>query len=58
MFFDEKVMLLDKAVKNAIIADIMWHYIKNQHYYHVKIDGKKQSKRYFEPQLEAGKELL
>jgi len=49
--FGQKVKIIDKKSDNITITDIMWHYEKKEHFYFVKVDGKKKSKRYFEQEF-------
>ena len=36
-----KIVKIKKNKENAIITDIMWHYVKHQHYYFVSVKNKK-----------------
>ena len=47
----DRVELLQNSVSNLVISDIMWHYEKKEHYYHISVNGKKKSKRYFEAEF-------
>ena len=39
-----KIVKIKKNKENAIITDIMWHYVKHQHYYFVSDKNKKNQR--------------
>jgi hypothetical protein len=45
--FGQTVRLTETPGQDAIITDIMWHYVNKEPYFLVKVDGKKKSKRFF-----------
>ena len=48
--FGDIVNIKESGV-TAVIADIMWHYDKQEHYYFVSVRNTKKSRRYFEAEL-------
>lgn len=44
--FGDKVKI--KGNEEAVITDIMWHYVKKEHYYFLSVGNKKKSRRYFD----------
>ena len=52
--FGQKVRLKDDLGQDAVITDIMWHYKQKEHYFLVKADGKKKSKRFFKAEFDEG----
>ena len=45
--FGQTVRLTETPGQDAIITDIMWHYVNKEPYFLVKVNGKKKSKRFF-----------
>lgn len=46
-----EIVKIKKKEEEAVIADIMWHYGKQQHYYFVSVRNKKKSRRYLETEF-------
>lgn len=46
-----QLVKIKKNKEDAIITDIMWHYVKHKHYYFVSVKNKKKSKRYYDSEF-------
>ena len=47
----DDVCIISKPNSKAIVEDLFWHHNKDEFLYHLKVDGKKKSKRYSKDDL-------